>query len=118
VRLYCPLKQVNLTPDERGVSLMLHKLPPRWASIQRVRLSLCEDVFEIRRQPRTMSANVCSRRQKISCAGVFEKKAYLCPQHAGSFRTNVLPRTDVRRYNGHHVVVTNLHNLPKLHSSK
>jgi hypothetical protein len=43
---------------------MLHKLPPLWASIQRVRLSLCEDLFEVSKQPRTMSADVCSRRQK------------------------------------------------------
>lgn len=54
----------------------------------------------------------------ISCVRVFQKKTYLRSQHAGSFRTNVLARTDVRRYNGQHVVVTNLHNLSKLHISK
>jgi len=64
VRFSFPLQQVNLTLDERGISLMLHKLPPRWASIQRVRLSLCEDLFEFCKQPRIMSADVCSRRQK------------------------------------------------------
>jgi len=56
--------------------------------------------------------------KKVSCVRVFEKKAYLRPQQAGSFRTNVLARTDLRRYNGEHVVVTNLHNLLKLHISK
>lgn len=55
---------------------------------------------------------------KISCVRVFEKKAYLRPQHAGSFRTNVLARTGVRRYNVRHVVVTSMHNLSKLHISK
>jgi len=55
---------------------------------------------------------------KMSCVRVFEKKTYLHPQDAGSFQTNVLARTDERRYSGRHVVATNLHNLSKLHISK
>jgi hypothetical protein len=51
---------------------------------------------------------------QISCVHEFEEKAYLRPNHAGTFRTNVLDSTDVRRYNRRHTVVTNRHYLSKL----
>lgn len=97
---------------------MLHKLPPRWASIQRVRLSV-----PLRGCVRFMQAATNYERKrmqletKTTCVRVFEK-AYLRPPHAGPFRTNVLARTDVGRYNRRHVVLTNLQNLSKLHIYK